>query len=48
MIFSILGAIGIYVNDKLYIGHIVSVLYAAKIYDNQSDHDDSQLHEGGE
>ena len=46
IVFAILGAIGVYVNNKLYIGHIVEVLFAAKIYDNESDH--SQLHEGGQ
>ena len=30
-IFKILGMIGVYVNDRLFMGYIVSILYSAKL-----------------
>ena len=46
LIFTVIGSISIYINNKMYMGYIVSVLYSAKIYtqqiEAQGNNDDDQ------
>ena len=48
IIFNLLGMIGVYINDRLFMGHIVSILYSAKIQRFCSHHGKhTHDHEGG-